>query len=85
LFVGKGHHGCELFVMCVVRMVDEALRRYQQGLGRGLKPVDAWNLSTCDWVAAVKVQYRSGPPRENWLWKFLVSEVLGLVTCTLLK
>jgi len=44
-----------MIFVCVVRMVDVAVRMYQQGLGRGLKPVDAWNLSTCDWVAAVKV------------------------------
>ena len=49
---------------CVSRMVDLAVKTYQQGLGRGLKSADAWNLSTCDWVAAVKV----GPKEHTSVW-----------------
>ena len=33
-----------------------ATKAYQEGLGHGLKPAEAWNMSTCDWVAAVKVR-----------------------------
>ena len=37
-------------------MVDIASQRYQQGLRRGLKQREAWQQSTCDWVAAAKVR-----------------------------
>lgn len=36
-------------------MVEIAAKAYQRGLRQGLKQSDAWNASTCDWVAAANV------------------------------
>ena len=36
-------------------MVAVAAESYQAGLGRGMKQVDAWNASTCDWITAAIV------------------------------
>jgi len=39
-------------------MVRLASERLQHGLARGLKYFEAWNESSCDWVAAANVRHR---------------------------
>lgn len=43
------------FLVCWYRMVAVAAERYQAGLERGMKQTDAWNASSCDWIAAAIV------------------------------
>ena len=43
------------FLVCWYRMVAVAAERYQAGLERGMKLTDAWNASSCDWIAAAIV------------------------------
>lgn len=39
------------------RMVNVAAEAYGRKLRQGLKQPDAWNESSCDWVAAANVRF----------------------------